>query len=172
MKRPNLIRLDFVAPVHESRATGLVLIVLGVVAVLGLAAAFNAELSERDRLEAKLDAVPRVKRSAPITDPKLTAELGSIQHELNIPWTPVLNELESANHDLADSVSVLSVVPDAEKHTVRVVAEVRQLPDALKYLERLQKSDLLRYPMLESHERRKDDPEHPIRIKLSADWRS
>ena len=139
---------------------------------MGLAAAFNAELSERDRVEAKLDAVPRVKRSAPITDPKLTAELGSIQHELNVPWTPVLNELEAANHDLAETVSVLSVVPDAEKHTVRIVAEVRQLPDALKYLERLQKSELLRYPMLESHERRKDDPEHPIRIKLSAEWRS
>jgi hypothetical protein len=172
MKNPNRIRLDFVAPVHEARTTGLALIVMGVVAVLGLAAAFNAELSERDRVEAKLDAVPRVKRSAPITDPKLTAELGTIQHELNVPWTPVLNELEAANHDLAETVSVLSVVPDAEKHTVRVVAEVRQLPDALKYLERLQKSELLRYPMLESHERRKDDPEHPIRIKLSAEWRS
>ena len=172
MKNPNRVQLDFVAPVHEARATGLALIVMGGVAVLGLAAAFNAELSERDRVEAKLDAVPRVKRSAPITDPKLTAELGSIQHELNVPWTPVLNELEAANHDLAETVSVLSVVPDAEKHTVRIVAEVRQLPDALQYLERLQKSELLRYPMLESHERRKDDPEHPIRIKLSAEWRS
>jgi hypothetical protein len=172
MKNPNRIRLDFVAPVHEARTTGLALIVMGVVAVLGLAAAFNAELSERDRVEAKLDAVPRVKRSAPITDPKLTAELGTIQRELNVPWTPVLNELEAANHDLAETVSVLSVAPDAEKHTVRVVAEVRQLPDALKYLERLQKSELLRYPMLESHERRKDDPEQPIRIKLSAEWRS
>jgi len=172
MKNPKRIRLDFVAPVHEARTTGLALIVMGVVAVLGLAAAFNAELSERDRVEAKLDAVPRVKRSAPITDPKLTAELGTIQRELNVPWTPVLNELEAANHDLAETVSVLSVAPDAEKHTVRVVAEVRQLPDALKYLERLQKSELLRYPMLESHERRKDDPEQPIRIKLSAEWRS
>jgi hypothetical protein len=26
--------------------------------------------------------------------------------------------------------------------------------------------------MLESHERRKDDPEHPLRIKLSAEWRT
>jgi hypothetical protein len=31
---------------------------------------------------------------------------------------------------------------------------------------------VLRHPMLESHERRKDDPEHPLRIKLSAEWRT
>jgi len=31
---------------------------------------------------------------------------------------------------------------------------------------------VLRYPMLESHELRKDDPEHPLRIKLSAEWRT
>jgi hypothetical protein len=172
MKHPNIVRLDFVAPVHEARKTGLALVVLGVLSILVLGFAFNAKLTQRDQLEARLDAVPRAKRSAPISDPKLTAELAAIKHELNVPWTPVLNELEAANHDLADSVAVLSVVPDAEKHTVRVVAEVRQLPDALRYLERLQKSALLRYPMLESHERRKDDPEHPIRIKLSAEWRS
>jgi hypothetical protein len=42
----------------------------------------------------------------------------------------------------------------------------------LAYLKRLQESAVLRYPMLESHERRKDDPEHPLRIKLSAEWRT
>ncbi len=55
---------------------------------------------------------------------------------------------------------------------MRITAEVRALPDAFAYLKRLQKSAVLRYPMLESHERRKDDPEHPIRITLSAGWRT
>ena len=55
---------------------------------------------------------------------------------------------------------------------MRITAEVRTLNDALAYLERLQKSAVLRHPMLESHERRKDDPEHPLRIKLSAEWRT
>ena len=49
---------------------------------------------------------------------------------------------------------------------------MRNLNDALAYLERLQKSAVLRHPMLESHERRKDDPERPLRIKLSAEWRT
>jgi hypothetical protein len=170
MKTPRQIRLDFVAPVNESRSAGLALMILGLAAVLGIGAAFNAELNERAGLEARIESLPRIRRSAPITDPKLAAELNAVQRELNIPWSSVLNELEAANHDLADTVSVLSIVPDPQKHTVRVVAEVRQLPDALKYLERLQNSAVLRFPMLESHERRKDDPEHPIRVKLTAEW--
>jgi hypothetical protein len=44
--------------------------------------------------------------------------------------------------------------------------------DALAYVRRLQRSAVLRHPMLESHERRKDDPEHPLRVKLSAEWRT
>ncbi len=172
MKTPMTVQLDFVAPVHEARRTGVALVVAGIVSLVGIAVAFNGKLNERASLEAQMDALPRVKRSAPVTDPKVVAELNAVQHELDVPWTPLLNELEAANHDMQATVSVLSVVPDPQKHTVRVIAEVRQLPDALKYLERLQQSTLLRYPMLESHERRKDDPEHPIRVKLSAEWRS
>lgn len=172
MKHPRIVRLDFVAPVHEARKTGWALILLGALAVIGIGVAFNAKLQERDQVQARIEALPRVKRVAPITDPKLAAELAEVQHELTVPWTPLLNDLEAANQDLANTVSILSVVPDPAKHTVRIVAEVPRLPDALQYLERLQGSALLRYPMLESHERRKDDPEHPIRIKLSAEWRT
>ena len=78
----------------------------------------------------------------------------------------------TASHDSADSVSLLEIQPDPSKQLVRITAEVRALPDALAYLKRLQKSAVLRHPMLESHERRKDDPEHPLRIKVSAEWRT
>jgi hypothetical protein len=172
MSRPHRIRIDFVASVHEARTAGLLLLLAGLAAVLTLGFAFEQARHERDIVEAHLDAVPKVRHVAPITDTKLIADLAGVQHELLVPWTPLLNELESANHDMENRVSILSVAPDPAKHMVRVVAEVRDLGDALQYLERLQKSDLLKYPMLDSHERRKDDPEHPIRIKLSAEWRT
>jgi hypothetical protein len=95
-----------------------------------------------------------------------------MSQELAIPWTKLLTELEAASNDMASQVSLLHVEPDADKHVVRITAEVRSLPDALAYLERLQRSPVLRYPMLESHERRKDDPEHAVRIKIAAEWRS
>jgi hypothetical protein len=172
MKHPKRLHLDFAAAVNEARGAGLALLAVGLLAVIGLGLAFAQLQQQHDSVQARLDALPRVKHKAPLTDTKLVADLATVQHELMVPWTPLLNELEAANHDLANKVSILSIAPDPAKHTVRVVAEVRELPDALELLERLQQSKLLKYPMLESHERRKDDPEHPIRIKLSAEWRT
>jgi hypothetical protein len=167
------VRLDFVAPVHESPLAGAALCMVGLAATLALGLAFDRKLAERGRLEAALGATPRLRHAAPTPESlKNAAEAALVERELTVPWTRLLAELEAASHDSAAKVSLLHVEPDAAKKLVRITAEVRSLPDALAYLKRLQKSAVLRYPMLESHERRKDDPEHPLLIKLSAEWRT
>jgi len=173
MKRvPSPIRLDFVAPVHRAPLAGALLCAAGLTAALTLGLAFDRKLSERGRLEAALGATARPRPSAPTPDSlKIGTEVAAVVRELGIPWTRLLAELEAASKTSASTVSLLHVEPDPTKQTVRITAEVRALPDALAYLRRLQKSEVLRYPMLESHERRKDDPEHPLVIKLSAEWR-
>jgi hypothetical protein len=170
---PRPIRLDFVAAVHRAPLTGALLCVLGLSAAVAVGLAFERKLDERGRLEAAVGATPRPRHVAPTVDSiKSAAEAVTVERELNVPWTRLLAELEAASHDSASTVSLLHVEPDAGKQVVRITAEVRNLADALAYLKRLQKSAVLRYPMLESHERRKDDPEHPLRIKLSAEWRT
>ena len=168
---PRPVRLDFVAPVHQAPLAGAALCVVGLAAALALGLAFDRELAERSRLDAALGATAQPRHSAPTPESlKRAAEVATVERELSIPWTRLLAELEAASHDSASSVSLLRVEPDLGKQLVRITAEVHSLPDALAYLKRLQKSTVLRYPMLESHERRKDDPEHPVRIKLSAEW--
>jgi hypothetical protein len=173
MKRlPRPIHLDFVAPVHRAPLAGAALCAAGLAAAVALGLAFDRKLAERGRLEAALGATARPRPSAPTSDSlKLATEVAAVARELGIPWTRLLAELEAASRTSASSVSLLHVEPDPTKQLVRITAEVRALPDALAYLRRLQKSEVLRYPMLESHERRKDDPEHPLVIKLSAEWR-
>jgi len=39
-------------------------------------------------------------------------------------------------------------------------------------VQRLQVSDALRYPMLESHEVQTRDPEKPVRFQIRAEWRT
>ena len=169
---PRAVRLDFVAPVHEAPLAGAALCMAGLAAVLALGLAFDRKLGERNRLDAALGATAQPRRSAPTPESlKSAAEAAAIDRELSIRWTRLLAELEAASHDSA-AVSLLHVEPDSGKQLVRITAEVRNLPDAIAYLRRLQKSPVLRYPMLESHERRKDDPEHPLRITLSAEWRT
>jgi len=170
---PRPIRLDAVAAVHRAPVVGAALCAAGLAAALAVGLAFERKLAERARLDAALGAVAQPRRRAP--DPaalQLAAEAATIDRELGVPWTRLLAELEAASHDSAGTVSLLQVEPDPVKKVVRITAEVRAVPDALAYLRRLQRSAVLRDPTLESHERRKDDPQHPLRIKLSAEWRT
>jgi hypothetical protein len=170
---PHRVWLDFVAPRRQARLAGVALCVVGLAAALALGLAFDRKLAERSRIDAALGATAQPRHSAPTPESlKSAAEATKVERELNIPWTRLLAELEAASHDSAATVSLLQVEPDPVKRLVRITAEVRALPDALAYLKRLQKSAVLRYPMLESHERRKDDPQHPLRIKVSAEWRT
>jgi hypothetical protein len=172
VKHPRRIRLDFAVPVHRAPVAGAVLCLLGIAAAVAVGVAFQGVLAERHRLDAALETVSRPKRAMSPSDSKSAEEVASIERELGIPWSKLLSELELATNDLSSKVALLAVEPDPSKRSVRITAEARSLPDALAYLERLQGSKVLRYPMLESHERRKDDPEHPIRVTLSAEWRT
>jgi hypothetical protein len=151
---------------------GVLLCVTGIVVCAALAYDFQGKLAERASLEARLDATSRPHRKPSPNALRNSATADAIEKQLFIPWSRLLAELESASQDAASTVSLLEVTPDAAKHVVRITAEARTLPDALAYLQRLQKSAVLRYPMLDSHELRKDDPQHPIRVKLSAEWRT
>jgi hypothetical protein len=173
MRTPRPVRLDLVAPARKAPLAGATLCLLGLAAALSVGLAFQRKLAERSRLEAALGATARPRHSAPTPESLQSAsEAATVEHELGIPWTRLLAELESASRDSAATVSLLAVEPDVGRQQVRITAEVRALPDALAYLRRLQKIEVLRHPMLESHERRKDDPEHPLRITLSAEWRT
>ena len=172
MKQPRRLRLDFVAPVHRAAAAAVALCAVGVATAAGVGLLFGGELAERNRLDAALGALTRPERAATPAAARAAADAAGIERELSIPWSELLAELEAAGHDTLATVSVLRVEPDAAKRVVRITAEARSLSEALGYLERLQQSKLLRYPMLESHEYRKDDAQHPVRVKLAAEWRT
>jgi len=170
MKAPVAIALDFIGPSRRARTPGILLLAVGLLACAALARDFQEKVAQRDSLEARLSATARPHRSASPGESRTAAAAAAIEKQLWVPWSSLLTELESASEDVASTVSLLEVEPDPIKHVVRITAEARTLSDALAYLERLQKSSMLRYPMLDSHELRKDDPQHPIRVKLSAEW--
>jgi len=172
MTVPARVLLDFAGPRRPVRASGALLCVAGALACAAVGMSFRAGLVERDALQTHLGATGRPHRTVNPDAARNAVAAAAIEKQLSVPWSRLLAELEGASEDVASTVSLLEVEPDATKHLVRITAEARTLPDALAYLERLQKSPVLRYPMLESHELRKDDPQHPIRVKLSAEWRT
>lgn len=172
MRAPRAVRLDFIAPVHQARWSGIALCTVGIFAAIVVGVSFDLQIAERERLDAALGAISAPPRAPGAAALRAGEDAAAIERELSIPWSQLLAELEAASHDSTSTIALLQVEPDPTKRIVKITAEARSLPAALEYLERLQQSKVLRYPMLESHERKKDDPEHPVRVKLAAEWRS
>jgi len=169
-----IVNLDFVSRRVPLTLLSGVLLLLGVVAAAGTWLEYRHLASRRAGLELKLDAAQRRVQRDPAADLRtagLSAEAGHIAQELGTPWTKLLTELEAASRDSTGSVAVLSIEPDHEKHNVHITGESRDLPLALAYVQRLQTSPLLRYPMLDSHEVKSDDAQHPVRFAMTAEWR-
>ena len=168
------ISVDFVARRRPLSVGGTLLLLLGVAAATATYLEYRQVEARRAGLELRLQEVSHRNQRDPAQERRAAAlgvEAGHIAAELGTPWTSLLAELEAASRDSADQIALLSVEPDHAKHNLRITGESRDLPLVLAYVQRLQASTLLRYPMLESHEVKADDPQHPVRFAMTAEWR-
>jgi heme exporter protein D len=170
------IQLDFAGGRPALSLVGGLLLAVGVVAVSVVFLEYHTVAQHRAGLELKLAALARADAlaAAPTTTPadaRIVVSAEQAATDLATPWTLLLSELEQASKETQGQVAVLGVEPDHAKHNVRVSAEARTLSLALAYVERLQTSRSLSYPMLDRHEMRADDAQHPVRFELSGAWR-
>ena len=171
----NAIQLDFAGGRRGLSLAGGLLLALGVVAAAAVLLEYRAIGAHRAGLELRLAALTRAKTpAAPVDaagDTRIAVSAQQAALDLATPWTLLLSELEQASKDAQGQVALLGVEPDHAKHNVRVSAEARTLALALAYVQRLQSSRSLEYPMLDRHEIRADDAQHPVRFELTGEWR-
>jgi hypothetical protein len=170
------IQLDFAGGRPALSLAGGLLLALGVVAAGSVFLEYRSVAQHRAGLELKLAAVARADalNATPVETPADARTALSAQQaatDLATPWTQLLSELEQASKDSQGQVALLGVEPDHGKHNVRVSAEARTLTLALAYVKRLQASRSLSYPMLDRHELRADDAQHPVRFELTGAWK-
>lgn len=163
--------LDFKGQRRRGGIVGAVVLTCGALGAAFAAMQFHESRQTLSGLELRLDAIESRRNTGmgPVAA-GVVEEAEPLVGELGAPWSVLLQELETASHDSGGAVAVLAVEPDREKGRIRIVAEARDLPTALAYIERLQKSNALRYPMLDSHEVRTEDRDQPVRFQLSAEW--
>jgi len=169
-----IVNIDFVGRRPTVTLAGGLLLLVGVGAAVAAGLEYQRLESRRAGLELKLEAASRHgKRQAAedVQSAALNEEAARLAQQLGTPWTKLLAELEAASHDSDGQIALLSVEPDQAKHNVHITGESRDLPVALAYVQRLQSSSLLRYPMLDSHDVRSEDPQHPVRFAMTAEWR-
>jgi hypothetical protein len=171
----NAIQLDFSGARPALSLAGALLLAVGVVAAGVVLLEYRSISQHRAGLELKLAALARADAlSSPAETPadaRVAVSVEQAATDLATPWTLLLSELEQASKDSQGEVALLGVEPDHGKHNVRVSAEARTMKLALAYVERLQASRSLSYPMLDRHEIRADDAQHPVRFELTGEWR-
>jgi len=172
----NAIQLEFSGARPGLSLAGGVLLAVGVVAAAGVLLEYRNIAQHRAGLEVKLAAIERAdaESAAPPETPadlRIAVSVEQAATDLATPWTLLLSELEQASKDSQGEVALLGVEPDHAKHSVRVSAEARTMKLALAYVERLQASRSLSYPMLDRHEIRADDAQHPVRFELTGEWK-
>jgi hypothetical protein len=169
------IQLDFAGGRRRLSAAGSLLLALGVAAAAGVLLEYRLIGEHRAGLQLKLAASIRARTPAisrdPTADARIAVSAQQAATDLATPWTLLLSELEQASKESQGQVALLGVEPDHAKHNVRVSAEARTLALALAYVQRLQSSRSLEYPMLDRHEIRADDAQHPVRFELTGEWR-
>jgi hypothetical protein len=166
------LQLDFASTRRHVSAVGIALLATGISVLAVTVVEYHSVRSQRAGLELKLAAAvlrlrPRdltASRRAPVE------EASGVVRELGTPWTTLLAELEKASGEMQEKIALLSIEPDQEKHRVRITGESRDLPLTLAYVQKLQASNLLRYPMLDSHEVQTGDNERPVRFAVTAEW--
>ena len=174
MRQP--IQLDFAGGRRGLSLTGGLLLALGVAAAVAVLLEYRLMAEHRAGLELRLSAVnhantPATSPRDATADARIAVSAQQAATDLATPWTLLLSELEQASKESQGQVALLGVEPDHAKHNVRVSAEARTLALALAYVQRLQSSRSLEYPMLDRHEIRADDAQHPVRFELTGEWR-
>jgi hypothetical protein len=171
----NAIQLDFSGARPGLSLAGGLLLAAGILAAGVVLLEYRNIAQHRAGLELRLAALARAEALAsPVDTPadaRIAVSVEQAATDLATPWTLLLAELEQASKDSQGEVALLGVEPDHGKHNVRVSAEARTMKLALAYVERLQTSRSLIYPMLDRHEIRADDAQHPVRFELTGEWR-
>ena len=170
------IELDFRRTWRPSRWPGVLLLA----AALGSAALIGEQYR---RIGAETDAIAEAVRNfkvasqrkarapRPAGDPQTVAvelkRAGEIATHLRLPWGTLFQSIESAK---LPEVALLAVESDTARHRVKISAEAKSAEAMLDYLRFLGGLQTLSGVYLESHSVQQQDPQHPVRFAVSAEW--
>ena len=168
--------LDFRRDHSKFGWAGAVLLAAGIAAALLLWNDYRQLAAETAAAEASLEATGKAARkiaapslpAAEVQRAVLEVKLASeVMAQLKLPWNDLFVSVESAK--LPD-VALLAVESDTEKRRVKISAEAKDLQGMLDYLRFLGTQPTLTEIYLQSHQYQQQDPQHPVRFVISADW--
>ena len=165
-----MARLDFDFHARPARPgkLGIALALAGSVALgwawTNLQAARATEAGLALRIAALEQARPRAaEKPATRAGTAADATQALVRSQLDFSWQPAFDALAAAH---SSKIALVSLDAVQAKSHIKLVAEARQLADAVEFIEALQQQPGIRRAALTQHEVQSDDPEKPVRFNL------
>lgn len=169
------LRLDY-QPYRPVPWVGMILLLVVLLATtmtgryfigLGEQAALLETRIQRIKIEAKIGSEKPVVHSAVDRSPEVK-RANEVLRKLSAPWDDLFVGLEAAS---GEKVTLLTLRPDIEKHTVKIDGEAKNFASLMNYITALEGQSVFGPVYLQSHQVQLLDPEKPVRFSLLATWR-
>ncbi|MBU1395602.1 MAG: PilN domain-containing protein [Gammaproteobacteria bacterium] len=162
------LEFDFHARPARPGKLGIVLALAGVAALgwsmSNLLAARATEAGLALQIAALEQSRPRAAvKSATPTDQVAKTTQTRIAAQLAYSWQPAFDALANAR---SSKVALVSLDAVQAKSQIKLVAEARQLADAVAFIEVLQQQPGIRRAALTQHEEQADDAQKPVRFNI------
>ncbi len=150
---------------------GLTLLTCGAVLLLSVLTHYallshKLDVIERDRLDSTANQSFQSKRANPASNAEIKAINSSIE-QLSLPWTVLFEALEATK---AEDVHLLSIEPDAQNASVKIMAEAADVYGMLDYQRGLSTQKGLSDVALVQYEVQAANNAEPVRFTLSVNW--
>lgn len=123
------------------------------------------------QLRTLLQEQQRAAAVAPIKAPVLPiAKVRAVNtaiEQLNIPWRDLLESIDQAT---PPRIALLSLEPDARKHSLKGVAEASDSEAMIGYIALLEGQALFSKVALTRHDTNEQHPRKPLRFQFEAQW--
>ena len=120
-------------------------------------------------LEARVRPAPL---RAEVVGPELARRIASANQAIDalaVPWSTLFRSIESAD---ARGLGVMSMVPNARTHSLRLGGEARSVPELLAYVDRLAAVHALDEVHLEGYAAVQRDGVDVVSFTVAATWRA
>jgi hypothetical protein len=173
----SILRLDYQRTQKPLPSGGIAVLVVALAVLAGLGARYYWLVERADELEVRARTL---QLAAPAGGPRTAGgskgvatlaleirQANEVLRQLGVPWDALFLAVEAAGDK---DVTLLSMEPDGEKQSAKIVGEAKNMAAVLNYLRQLGKQPVLHDINLQHHQIQLQDAEKPVRFTVLARW--
>jgi hypothetical protein len=168
------LQLDFVTSSARLKASGMLLLIAGAIALCVVGYWRIELLAKVDGLESQVSRLEREAIGLAPAETRLDDAVGQeiqraneVIDQLALPWNNLFRAVESV---VVGPVTLLGIAPDAKSGTVQISAETTDADAMFGYVRRLEQQPDLASVYLVEHQRDKRGGMRPLRFLVTASW--